>query len=239
MSWPSSSRHSQLPPFVPGAVQPGLVAEPEHVLHLDDRETRLRRESQPDQRPVGLGILDPRRRQRRGGTAAEPWRSGIPPAPERAVVVCSGVDDAVLGIVLEGIRVGRTPGEAELEHAHPGRPDLVAQPANGRRDHAEVLDDDRDRSERDLGCGEQLASRASPPVAGGGGRAGADRPAGDEAAEMVDAGQVGELEGMPETLDPPAVSLGAMRGPGIERIAPVLAERIEVVRRRACLLAAR
>ena len=59
------------------------------------------------------------------------------------------------------------------------------------------------------------------------------RPVGDEAAEVVDARQVDELERAAEALDPPAVAVGAHRGPVVERVAPELARLRERVGRDA------
>ena len=81
---------------------------------------------------------------------------------------------------------------------------------------------------------ERRASRAADPAprarVGGAAR---DRPVGDEAAEVVDAREVEEVERAPEALDPPAVAAAAQRRPVVDRVAPELALRGEVVRRRA------
>ena len=55
------------------------------------------------------------------------------------------------------------------------------------------------------------------------GRAARHRPVGDEAAEVVDPGDVDELERAPEALDPPAVALAPHRAPVVDRLAPELA----------------
>ena len=77
-----------------------------------------------------------------------------------------------------------------------------------------------------------------PPARCGGLVPGRDRPVRDEAAEVVDARHVDELEGAAQPLDPPAVAGRAMRAPVVERIAPVLAARRQRVGRRARDLAA-
>ena len=59
------------------------------------------------------------------------------------------------------------------------------------------------------------------------------RPVGDEAAEVVDAGEVVEVEGAPQALDPPAVAAPLQRRPVVERVAPQLALVGERVGRRA------
>ena len=50
---------------------------------------------------------------------------------------------------------------------------------------------------------------------------------------MVDPRHVDELERPPEALDPPVVSGGAVDGPLVQRVAPELAGRREVIRRHA------
>jgi hypothetical protein len=50
---------------------------------------------------------------------------------------------------------------------------------------------------------------------------------------VVDPGQVEELDRAAEALDPPAVPLGAVDGPVVERVAPELALRVERVGRRS------
>ena len=59
------------------------------------------------------------------------------------------------------------------------------------------------------------------------------RPVGDEAAEVVDAGEVVEVERAPQPLDPPAVAAPLQRRPVVERVAPQLALVGERVGRRA------
>ena len=126
--------------------------------------------------------------------------STVPPAAQRVVVVRAGVDDA-------GARGGSRAGagrrvvgvEAELQHDHAREAEPVAQPAHGRRDHAEVLGDRAGaRPSRGRARVEQRAPRPArqrPPRAS---RApGGHRPVGDEAAEVVDPREVEELEGAP------------------------------------------
>ena len=117
----------------------------------------------------------------------------------------------------------------------PGQAELVAQPLDRRRDHAEILGDQRQRPELALDGAEERRARAAPPAAAPRRRVAlGDRPVGDEAAEVVDPREVDELERAPEALDPPAVAASRrMRRPVVERVAPELAGRAERVRRRA------
>ena len=57
------------------------------------------------------------------------------------------------------------------------------------------------------------------------------RPVGHEAAEVIDARQVGQLGGAPQALDPPAVAVAAQRAPVVERVAPELSGRAQGIGR--------
>src|SRR6188472_4510587 len=63
--------------------------------------------------------------------------------------------------------------------------------------------------------------------------AGGDRPVRDEAAEVVDARDVCELEYAPEPLDPPAVALAPHLPPVVGRLAPELPVGMRDVGRRS------
>ena len=73
----------------------------------------------------------------------------------------------------------------------------------------------------------------TPPAVLRGGLLRRHRPVGDEAAEVVDARQVDELERAAKPLDPPPITVRVHRGPVVERVAPQLARLREEVRRHA------
>ena len=79
------------------------------------------------------------------------------------------------------------------------------------------------------------ARPAHPAPAARVGRARRHRPVRREAAEVVDAREVEELERAPEALGPPAVAAALHRRPVVDRVAPQLALVGEQVRRRARL----
>src|SRR6185503_6555923 len=58
-------------------------------------------------------------------------------------------------------------------------------------------------------------------------------PVSREAAEVVDAYAVGELQAAAQAVDPPRVTVGRHALPAVERVAPALAGGAEVVRRHA------
>ena len=134
------------------------------------------------------------------------------------------------------VRAARVVGvEAELQHDHARVAEPVAQPLDRRRDDAQVLGDQRQLAPQRRGRGvEHRAARPAPPAAAERvARAGRHRPVGHEAAEVVDAREVDELEGPPQARHPPAVAAPLQRRPVVDRVAPQLALVGERVRRRA------
>ena len=204
-------------------VHAGLVAEREHVLERRDRERRARRPGALDQRPRGFVRVET-------GLALLPGRQRLPPADRGVVVVRPRVDDGAPLVVLQPVRVARAGADGELEDDHAGQLELAPQPQHGRCDHAEVLGDQRQRSELALERVEEGAARAAPPGAVLGGRVPFGHcPVRDEAAEVVDAREVDERQRAPQPLDPPAVARAAHRRPVVEGVAPQLPGRAEQV----------
>src|SRR5919197_366299 len=112
-------------------------------------------------------------------------REGAPP-PERGVeIVGSRVDERLLLVVLEPVRIARASGEAELEDVHSREAEGASQLLDCRCDHAQVLGDERQVAQLDEDDLEEPPPRPPPPTARGGcRRARGDGPVGDEAAEM-------------------------------------------------------
>src|SRR4051812_46746184 len=97
--------------------------------------------------------------------------------------------------------------ERPEHHDHPGIAELVAQPHDRRRDHAEVLGDHGQLAELRLDGAEECAAWTSAPATVTCGLVPLrNRPVRDEPTEVVDARQVDELEGAAKALRPPAVS---------------------------------
>src|SRR5690242_154106 len=95
-------------------------------------------------------------------------------------------------------------------------------------------------AERTLDRREQLATgRGAPASVPRGLVPSRNRPVGDEAAEVVDARDVDELERPCEALDPPAEAGPPMLGPVVQRVAPMLPVRVQRIGRCAGYLAAR
>ena len=90
----------------------------------------------------------------------------------------------------------------------PGKAERVAKRLDVRGDQPEILGDHRERAELPLARRGTSPRRGRKPVTVAGvQRSLRDRPEGGEAAEVVEAGQVDELEGPAQALDPPAVAV--------------------------------
>src|SRR5262249_16931201 len=128
-----------------------------------------------------------------------------------------------LSVVLDAVHARRRPKESELNDVHPGEAELVAEPLDRGRDHAEVLGDEREITEfHTRGVERPAPGAAPPPSLLRRRRASADSPVGDEPAEVVKAAEIDELERTTETLRPPAVAGVAQRRPVVERVSPEL-----------------
>src|SRR5262249_34561340 len=97
----------------------------------------------------------------------------------------------------------------------------------------EILGDQGQVTELTLDRSEEVRAGPGPPVAGLRRRVPRrNRPVGDEAAEVVDATEVEELERAPEPLLPPAKDGRTVDRPVVERVPPALAGRAERIGRR-------
>src|SRR5262245_42105280 len=108
----------------------------------------------------------------------------------------AGVDDAcareVVWAKLSGLRIDP---ERKLQNAHPRIAKLLAYLFHRRRDDAEVLGDDGQSAESFGHCVEQCGAGAfHPSSVDGSGFATGHFPVGLEAAEVIDANDVVELE---------------------------------------------
>ena len=160
-SRPASSCQAQLPVGPAGDVHPRLAAEPEQVLRRHDRDVRLRGEREPDQEPARLVARGSRPRRRPATRGGGCGRRLLPPAERGVVVVRARVDDAssrrrAIGLSCQS--------RSELQSRPSREPELVAEPLDRRRDHAEVLGDQRQRrrARADDGVEELAAGPAAP-----------------------------------------------------------------------------
>ena len=145
------------------------------------------------------------------------------------------VDDAVGRITLGAEeRAAGVVAEGELQDSHPRKPEVVAKLIDVGRDHAEILGDDRSRSERRRHGVEELPAGARQPAAMlRCGMIARNLPVAGEAAEVVDPEHVDQREGVGEAGNPPVEALLLVDVPAVERIAPALTRLAEVVGRDA------
>ena len=137
----SAQRHE--PPFVPGMFMRASPPRPRMscacTIASRAGEANVRRISDHH----GSASRTPASSMVRSTSAR---RSGqrLVPAAHGVVVVGAGVDDALLDVVPRVVDAAHVVGvEAELEHDHARQPEAVAQPLDRRRDHPEVLGDQR------------------------------------------------------------------------------------------------
>ena len=188
VSWPGSRRHCQFAaPISPGRFMRASLPRP----------------STSCTGTIASAHRDESARSRRGHDVLLAREAG-----ERVGVVGRGVDDLVDAVVLESVRVvGRAAESDQTQHDHAREPERVAELADVRRDHAEVLGNHRQRPERLLGGTEERPARPRrPPAVPRALRVCGNRPVPGEPAEVVDTEEVDEVEHAAHPLDPPAVA---------------------------------
>ncbi len=161
--------------------------------------------------------------------------------PAAVSVSCVLVYATELRAIVRRARAGcaRARRNAQRSTTIPGSPSSSRNRVDRRRDVAEILGDQRQVAELALDRAEELGAGSRPPVSALRRRVPRrNRPVGDEAAEVVDAAEVDELERAPETLAPPVEAGRAVDGPVVQRVPPALAGRAQRVGRRAGDLAA-
>src|SRR5216683_1187288 len=158
----------------------------------------------------------------------------IEPADGGVVVVCPGIGHDVAVIVVRQIDTFCIAAKSELQDAHPGKAKAVAQPLDIRSDHAQVFGDDRQFAERLVDRREQFPSRRFDPASVfRSGVASRDLPTSCKPAEVIDAGDVDDLQAGPHALNPPAKTVLQHPLPVVERITPELSSGAEIIRRYA------
>ena len=215
-----------------GGVHARPAAQLQHILHRSDAKIRHSGVDGTDHAP-GIAFLG-RKVRILGGKAALALRGIGKPALGGVVVVGAGVDDVVIGIKMGQIDALAAVVERELEHLHAGVARSLEELGHAGGDQAEVFGDDRHVAQTRPDGVEQIHARAFQPIADDGvlGRI-RDGIIFVKAAEVVDAGHVVELGSRRDAVDPPLVAGGLEVLPVIQRVAPQLAGRGEIVRRAA------
>ena len=132
-----------------------------------------------------------------GGVVAPPAEGGV-------VVMRAGVDDRVRHVAVRQIEMPAAIGEAELQDAHAGHAEMLAQLVDFGRDEAKVFGDEGEVAEDFVEASEERMAGSFDPVAiDGGFFLGGDGPVGFKAAEVVEADGVVERERAADAGDPP------------------------------------
>jgi len=132
----------------PRRIDPAFAAETEHILHGEHREPGDGGENGAVKRPVDV-VFIPHVQVRPGIVAGAGDGIGAlgafvvkPPAGDGVVVVCAGVGDKFVAVVVGEEFVGRVGVERELEHGHPGEAELLHERDHAGGDDAQVFGDD-------------------------------------------------------------------------------------------------
>jgi len=222
-----------------GEIHAGGAAETEDILHGGDSGVGDGGPGSADHVPFDFGAVATEVGHDEGAFAFDliggAGRSftgfAVKPAGGGVVVVRAGVDDAIPDEIMgEELVVRIRASETKLQDAHAGKTEAVAEGFDFGGDEAEVFGDDGEFSECLPSSEEHFRTGTENPASGAGvGGIAGDLPIGLEAAEVIDADEVVETEGMTEAGDPPFVIRLLHQIPAIEGIAPELAGFAEVV----------
>src|SRR5271156_328669 len=204
------------------------MAEVEEILHGDDADIGHGGFDSADHGPddvllsgaeVGLH-----------GLLLELRRLLIPPAARGVVVVRAGVDDGVRDVLVRQVIMRVAVGESELENAHAGKIELLAQGFDIGGDDPKVLGDEGQVAELVAQALEELGAGSLDPLAMLGSlMTGGDGPEGVESTEVIQADDVVEGLGATQAVDPPGEALLLKDIPAIQGIPPTLTGSGEVV----------
>src|ERR1043166_1787477 len=124
--------------------------------------------------------------------------------------------------------------EHKLEHTHARKAEAIAQLLDIGSNDTEVFGDDWKLAQRFPNRTEKLlAWHLDPTTALGRLIAAGDFPAGRETAKVIDARHVHNLQNRAHPFDPPLETIFQHSFPAVERIAPELSGRAEIIRRDA------
>ena len=186
-----------------GGVHAGFGAEGEDVLQGEDAGVGYRFGGGTDERPDD-GLIAACPGVDADGGALALVGAGGPPAGRGVVVMGAGVDDGVGLVAVRKVVVRAAVVEAELQDAHAGHVEGVAELIDFWGDEAEVFRDEGDGAEGFDEAREELCAGALDPVAVDGGLfVGGDGPVGVEAAEVIEADDVVHGVGAADAIDPP------------------------------------
>ena len=124
--------------------------------------------------------------------------------------------------------------EGKLQYLHSGQVEPVPQPDHIRRDDTQVFGQDGQAAQFGLDRLEKVRPRAFNPAPDLGSRVpGRDLPVSGKAPEMVYAQDIHQFQGGLHAFQPPGIPAGPVDFPLVQRIAPQLAGRGEIIRRHA------
>src|SRR6266568_3388481 len=132
------------------------------------------------------------------------------------------------------IGVGTGVAKSKLEHGHSWNIVTIAQDDYIRCDQTEVFGEERQAAQFLFEFVKEFVTWAVNPAAIDRGRlTGGDLPKLGEAAEVIETDVIASLRRPAQTLQPPAIVVGANRVPVVEGIAPALSGSTEIIGRHA------
>ena len=133
-------------------------------------------------------------------------------------------------MVVGQVRVVGMAVECELQNARAGETKRVTERDHVRRDDSQVLGEERQTAQGLLHLGEEAGARPRHPLTGLRRRSsGRHVPRGGESAEVIEPDGVDVSQQGAHAVDAPAVATRGQRVPVVDRIAPPLSLRAEVV----------
>ena len=125
-------------------------------------------------------------------------------------------------------------GEGELQHLHSRQIKLIAQRSHLLRHHTQIFGDDRKIAQRRFKRVEKNRARPLDPLAHLRRRhPKRNLPIGFKAAKVIEPRDVHHRQRRAEALDPPRIIISLQHIPAIQRVAPQLTGRAEIIRRHA------
>ena len=144
------------------------------------------------------------------------------------------VGDRAICPGMRQVRILRVAVKTELHHPHPGQPAAVAQSQDVGSDHPEIFRDERHAAKLAADRFEEIGARTTHPGSGlGCRRSRGNLPGGNKTAEVIEPDNVDEFQQSAQAIEAPAVPGAFQRLPVVNRIAPKLSLRREIIRRYA------
>src|SRR6202167_1354697 len=144
----------------------------------------------------------------------------------------AGISDCIVDKVVREIWIVRMTIEGELQDAHPRQTKLVAQGPHVSRNHTQIFRYEWQMAELGLYCLKKAGSRTRHPLPGlSRWRSGWNVPRSREPTEVIHANHIDVSQQSTQPIDAPAITSRTHGIPVVNRIAPQLTLRAEIIGR--------